>query len=254
MKWSYYSLSDRGQKRDHNEDAFYNHEPYSLFLVADGMGGIQCWDMASMVALSSIVSHMTLNCKDQSLFSEKMFRQAIAYANQTVFNIKAINPQIKSMGTTLVCFVPGHTEGFVFNIGDSRLYLFRNQELLQITQDHSSEQDALPEFMRGLYQGKFSNSLSRALGTHESVEADLFAFPYVLGDQILLCSDGLYRMLSASQISEILNQKKSVKQKCEELIHKANKAGGEDNITVTLLQIKTLDQPGILDFSAPEQL
>ncbi len=254
MKWSYHSLSDRGQKRDHNEDAFYNHEPYSLFLVADGMGGFQCGDMASMVALSGIVSYLKLRCGDQNIFSEKMFREAIAYANQTVFNIKEVNPQIQSMGTTLVCFVPGHTEGFVFNIGDSRLYLFRNQELTQITKDHSTEQDALPEFMRGLYQGKFSNSLSRALGTHPSVEADLFSFPYALGDQILLCSDGLYKMLASAQIADILKQKKTVKQKCEELIQKANKAGGVDNVTVTLLQIKTLDQPGKLEFDAPDAL
>ena len=242
MKVTYYSLTDKGVTRDHNEDSFLNNEQYSLFMVADGMGGLEWGNVASKVLLANILSSLQILSKDSKIFSEKMFREAVSTANRTIFNLKLVDPSLKTMGSTLVCYLPGETGGFAFNVGDSRLYRYREGRVLQITEDHSVEQE-LPEFMRGLGDGKFSSMLSRAVGTHENVEIDVFPFDYQKNDIILLCSDGLYSMVSGEEMSKILEEKASLRVKCEKLIALANKNGGHDNITATLIQIESIDSP-----------
>ncbi|MBN2145390.1 MAG: serine/threonine-protein phosphatase [Candidatus Aureabacteria bacterium] len=242
MKVIYHSLSDKGTTREHNEDAYLNDTMYSLFMVADGMGGYQGGDVASKVTLSCILSYLENATQNKGVFTQRIFREAIAYANRSIYNLRKADASIKAIGTTFVCFIPGETGGFAFNIGDSRLYRFHLGKLTQITRDHSAEQE-IPEFMRNLNGGKYSGLLSRALGTNETVEADVFDVECARGDILLLCTDGLYTMISDADIIKVLGSRDPLKDKTRQLVNKANKAGGKDNITVTLIQIESDDHP-----------
>jgi len=245
MKVVYSSKTDSGKVREHNEDAFLNDERFSLFMLADGMGGYQLGDMASKLTLSIIKSFLEVVIDERSEFSLEMFQKAVSLANRTIYNYKFLNRNIKEMGTTLVGFLPSKDGGVAVNIGDSRLYLYSNGVLTQITKDHSAESN-LPEFMRGLGGGKYSGVISRAIGPVKDVEVDIFYFSYEVGDIVLLCSDGLYTMANNQTIENILSSDKNLSSKCSALVETANKNGGEDNITVTLVEIISLEGLNIL--------
>jgi len=240
LRACYFSLTHKGQIRDRNEDAFLNHPGFSLFMVADGMGGHQCGEVASKVALTSILSFLEQSCPGSNEFSENLFRKAVQLANRNVYNLTKVDPNVHSIGTTLVCFIPGADEGNAFHVGDSRVYRFRPGELIQITQDHSAE-SKLPSFMQGLGGGKYSSKLSRAVGMGEFVKLEATRFEFKENDILLLCTDGLYSMVSDKKIQKILEGEHSLGEKCQELIDQANDEGGEDNITVTLIQISDLE-------------
>ncbi|EKD28293.1 MAG: hypothetical protein ACD_79C00352G0005 [uncultured bacterium] len=251
MILSYYSSTDKGKTRDYNEDSFLNDEILSLFMVADGMGGLQAGDIASKFALSCILSYLETNSNETNTFSLNTLKKAINCANKTIFNIKKLDSNIKKTGTTLVAYLPSDKQSLALNIGDSRLYRFRNSMLEQITKDHSAE-EGLPDFMKGLGGGKFQSIISRALGINPNVEADFYNFDNMAGDIILMCSDGLYSMVSNEEITEILSRECSLKVKGEELVKKANKNGGADNITVTLVSVKSTDNPVLIEYLSPD--
>jgi len=237
MKVSYCSITDPGVTRDHNEDFFLNDDKYSLLMVADGMGGYQAGDVASKTALSAIIEYLDICSNQSGKFSLKSYEAAITYANEKVFKYREKIPEIDMMGTTFVAFVHSETGGKVFNIGDSRLYIYSNKNLSQITKDHNAQQELLPDFMQNAGDGKYASVLSRALGATEKVYADIFDVEYNQDDILLLCSDGLYSMMSDSDMQEILASDISLNEKCSSLVKKANDNGGEDNITVTLIQL-----------------
>jgi protein phosphatase len=250
MKIRYASKTDKGITRDHNEDCFLNHTRYALFLLADGMGGYQYGDVASKLTLDAIVSYLETCAQKTDAFSERAFHHAIDFSNRTVFNHKKKNTEIKQMGSTLVAFVPSNQGAMAFNVGDSRLYCFKNGQITQITKDHSSEQETLPEFMQNVNQGKFSSILSRAIGPKAQVFADAYDVECKKNDLFLLCSDGLHSMVSDAAISEILGKDTPLSEKCTLLIDAANKAGGQDNITVTLIGIENADKLSALEIIA----
>jgi len=240
MKVSYCSKTDAGVTRDHNEDSFLNNDKYSLLMVADGMGGYQAGDIASKTSLSAIIEYLDIGTTKTGKFSLKSYESAISYANEKVFKYKDNAPEIEMMGTTFVAFVHSETGGKVFNIGDSRLYIFSNGHLSQITKDHNAQKELLPDFMQDADNGKYASVLSRALGATEKVHADVFDIEYNQDDIFLLCSDGLYSMVSDSDIEKTLIRSGSLKEKCSSLIKQANDNGGEDNITATLIQLDDL--------------
>ena len=241
MKAIYYSLTDKGITRDHNEDAFLNNAQYALFMVADGMGGHEWGDVASRILLSSIVADLELSLPDAAIISETSLRRAVSHGNRTIYNLKQVDEALKTVGTTLVGFIPGFFSGFAFNIGDSRLYRLREGKLEQMTKDHSIENN-LPDFMQGIGQGKYSSMLSKAIGAARDEEIDMYEFDLKKDDVILLCTDGLYSMVPEDEIVNILSPSGSLKFKAERLVAEANKRGGEDNITVTLIQCFDMDK------------
>jgi serine/threonine protein phosphatase PrpC len=252
MKLIYASLTDQGVTRDHNEDHFINSQTFALNLVADGMGGYECGDIASKLALTSVIDYLKINTNQSGVFTERSLRNAIQYANSALSDFKKKNPEVKKMGTTLVCFAPGSSGGYAFNIGDSRLYRFHHGELKQITKDNSAEQEVLPDFMQNANDGKYSSVLTRALGTDKAVEADSYVFEFSEKDVLLLCSDGLYSMIEDKSITRILKQDTSLTEKCKALIDAANEAGGEDNITATLIYVDSKANPDQLEMT-PEK-
>lgn len=245
MKICYYSMTDKGISRDHNEDFFINDPKYSIFMVADGMGGYEAGDLASKMALNSIITYLNQSTDGSGEFSERAFIHGVDYANACVFNHKSSNPDIKNMGTTFVSFNPSNDGAFAFHIGDSRVYQLRNKELKQITKDHSAEQEVLPDFMQNANEGKYSSVLTRALGTNEKVQTEVTPIDLLNSDVYLICSDGLYSMIEDKDMQSILTKQNSIKEKCQELVDKANENGGEDNITVTLVEILSIEDQSI---------
>ncbi len=232
----YFGLSNKGRVREGNEDFF--HVPQStkdnVFIVADGMGGENAGEVASSLAVSSTVVFLHEHSEnDKSL----LLRKAINYANKIVYKTAQSGSEYASMGTTLVCALIDGDDVFVANVGDSRCYVFYDNLLEQVTVDHSFVQEMVNKGFLSLEEAEKhpnKNLITRAIGISKFVNADIFKLKLKKGMKILLATDGLTGMVNSMDISDIL-KRSDCKNCVEELIKKANDAGGIDNITAVLI-------------------
>lgn len=235
-----YAQTDTGMVRKVNQDyVFASVDPVgplsNLFIVADGMGGHKAGDYASRFVVEHLVSGLkTLG--GSSVIAA--LRAAIGTANRMLYEESLENPDREGMGSTLVAATVQDNTLYVANVGDSRLYLLRD-DLEQITRDHSlvEEMVSLGKIERGseAYRNQ-KNIITRAMGIGPEVEADIFEIPLKECDCILLCSDGLSNMVDDEGISRILKTTDTLKEKTGNLIAKANENGGRDNIAVVLAE------------------
>ncbi|WP_349673389.1 Stp1/IreP family PP2C-type Ser/Thr phosphatase [Lacrimispora sp.] len=234
------AMTDTGRVRSANQDyVFSSIEPVgvlpNLFLVADGMGGHQAGDYASRFIAENLVAHFKMT-KDTGTVA--VLKDGIEKVNQLLYQESKKKPELNGMGTTLVAAVVEDSTMYVANVGDSRLYLIRNQ-LKQITRDHSYVEElvSLGQLERGSkdYREK-KNIITRAVGTEDKLEIDFFEVSLEPGDYILLCSDGLSNMLEDAEIEEIICSELELPEKAEKLITVANDNGGKDNIAVVLME------------------
>ncbi|MTK08750.1 MAG: Stp1/IreP family PP2C-type Ser/Thr phosphatase [Hungatella sp.] len=234
------AMTDTGRVRSANQDyVFSSIEPVgvlpNLFLVADGMGGHQAGDYASRFIAENLVAHFK-TAKDTGTVA--VLKDGIEKVNQLLYQESKKKPELNGMGTTLVAAVVEDSTMYVANVGDSRLYLIRNQ-LKQITRDHSYVEElvSLGQLERGSkdYREK-KNIITRAVGTEDKLEIDFFEVSLEPGDYILLCSDGLSNMLEDAEIEEIICSELELPEKAEKLITVANDNGGKDNIAVVLME------------------
>ena len=234
------AMTDTGRVRSANQDyVFASIEPVgvlpNLFLVADGMGGHQAGDYASRFIAENLVVHFKMT-NDAGVVT--VLKDGIAKVNQLLYRESKKKPELNGMGTTLVAAVVEDSTMYVANVGDSRLYLIRNQ-LKQITRDHSYVEElvSLGQLERGSkdYREK-KNIITRAVGTEDKLEIDFFEVSLEPGDYILLCSDGLSNMLEDAEIEEIICSELELPEKAEKLITVANDNGGKDNIAVVLIE------------------
>lgn len=233
------AMTDTGRVRSANQDyVFASTEPVgglpNLFLVADGMGGHQAGDYASRFIAEKLVTHLKLT-EDTRIVP--VLRDGIEMVNELLYKESMKKPELNGMGTTLVVAVVEDLTMYVANVGDSRLYLIRNQ-LKQITKDHSYVEElvSMGQLERGSkdYKEK-KNIITRAVGTEDKLEIDFFEVSLEPGDYILLCSDGLSNMLEDAEIEEIICSELELPEKAEKLITVANDNGGKDNIAVVLI-------------------
>lgn len=238
-------LTDIGLHRDHNEDIVASNLAIGLLLLADGMGGYRAGEVASEIAALTITSDMTesmlqkRNIVESAFYSmREMLSSAVAQANSAIYHISQNEPTCEGMGTTLVACVFSNNQLVVGHIGDSRLYLLRDQVLTQITQDHSLLQAQLDAGLITAEDAKNSthkNLVTRALGVDPEVELDLQEMDVKVGDVYLLCSDGLTDMVEDAQIKVALEEAhQHTEQAAAKLIKAANEAGGKDNISVII--------------------
>ena len=235
-----YARTDTGRARKMNQDSlFASSGPVgmlpNLFLVADGMGGHKAGDYASRFVVDQIVKMAN---EYHSMDLVMFLRKAIEETNSRLYDESLRNPDFEGMGTTLVLAVIENETMYVANVGDSRLYLLRDN-LEQITRDHSlvEEMVSLGKLERGSESYKSQkNIITRAMGILPSVEADFFEVPLQECDCILLCSDGLTNMVDDEGISRILKTTDTLEEKTDRLIDQANENGGKDNIAVILAE------------------
>ncbi len=218
---------------------------YTLAVVCDGMGGARGGNIASETAVRSFCAAVRKAFNEQSSRQgvEDLLRQAVCDANTEVYRRAAEDSELEGMGTTLVAALLCKVGDFAVNVGDSRLYLRDEEGLRPLTKDNSFIQYLLD---KGLITQEEAathpnrNIILRALGVNEEVEVDLYHIPTFR--QLLLCSDGLYNMLSTEELLSVMDGTYSGKRRppgyrarISELIRRANQHGGQDNITAVLI-------------------
>lgn len=248
------SVSDKGRKRPHNEDSSVTDTGVGLALVADGMGGYKAGEVASAIAAKSVLDGMRESGgkprtrrpgpEAQASSAEALLiRECIQAANRHIFDTAHSIPQCHGMGTTIVAAL--FTDGRVTlaHVGDSRIYRFRDDELKQVTNDHSLVQELID---RGFFTPEEAqantpkNLVTRALGIDEQVEVDVQEMETLPGDIFLLCSDGLNDMVTDEEIRLTLSKySANLSQAAHELVRQANEGGGKDNVSVVLARPRT---------------
>lgn len=226
-----------GMRRTNNEDAIYINEQKNLYLVADGMGGCNAGEVASSTAISAFVEAMENAEIGETL--DKMMN-AVAECNKKVYQKSRENIEFLDMGTTLVAVTIENGKMFVVHVGDSRVYLFRENNLQQITTDHSYVMELVKIGSITREEAEVHpkrNIITRAIGIREDVEADTVIEDIKQGDKILLCTDGLSNMVSKAEMAKILIEQCSTEEKVKKLIALANEKGGLDNISLILIEI-----------------
>ncbi|GIO26103.1 Stp1/IreP family PP2C-type Ser/Thr phosphatase [Ornithinibacillus bavariensis] len=243
--------TDRGQVRSHNEDAggiYQNNLGQYLALIADGMGGHQAGDVASGMA-TTILEKKWLDSEGISSpeEAEEWLKHALQEANTAIYHHSLEKEECQGMGTTIVVAICTSEFITVAHIGDSRCYLYNEYSFKQITEDHSlvnalvqsgqiSKDDALVHPRK--------NVVLKALGTGESVEPDIQTISWEACDRILLCSDGLTDKVRDQELAEFMKSSNKLADVGTRLVNLANERGGEDNVSIVILQHDSTEEEG----------
>ena len=258
VRVSVFGKTDLGRTRDHNEDTFLvadlstgnaslqpevrNHQigpRGSLFMVADGMGGAAAGELASAMAADVIHRHMATAWAHEgntaaSRFAFRM-REAVELANAEIYGYAREHPEVRGMGTTVTAAGIFGNDLYLAQIGDSRAYLIRGSEAIQLTKDQSLMQrlvDAGELTEVEAEQSERRNIILQALGPDPRVKVDLTHQPVRRGDTLILCSDGLSGLVRREEFAGLAQQHRDPQALCAALIDLANERGGPDNITV----------------------
>lgn len=258
MEIKFYAATDVGRQRDHNEDNYLVDPKLHLFVVADGMGGHAAGEVASQIAVHTVCRTVRENAdvierhrdNPDSPSARQEILAVLEHAIQTttseVYHRAEEDPDKRGMGTTCSCLLLMGTRGFIAHVGDSRIYLLRQGQVHQITEDHSLLNELVRrgkikrEEIETSPYAKYKNAVTRAVGAYETVEADTLDFEVLPGDQFLMCSDGLHAYLKDKDIKEILSAD-DVAESPKDLIALANGGGGHDNITAIVVRVETTD-------------
>ena len=248
-------LTDVGRKRGHNEDSFSVDHDNSLFIVADGMGGHASGEVASQIAVETLFRFFQETNEDEDRtwpykldkshsFDENRLMMAVKLANRKIFAHAQADLRSKGMGTTLVSLFLKESNAYIAHVGDSRVYVVRNSQITQITEDHSLLNDYMKIKKLTPHEIKnfpHKNVIVRALGMKDTVQVDITKYELQKGDIFLLCSDGLSGLVEDDGLLNIVqNHKNNLKVANQELINAANANGGNDNITVVLAKIENI--------------
>lgn len=237
MKLQVCAKTDIGLTRKNNEDSFYADKEQGLFIIADGMGGHAAGEIASQLAVDTV--RQALQIIDRNNIPEQL-QQAIVKANLAIAKAANDNNSWQGMGTTLTVLLLDQQRGFLAHVGDSRVYCYDDNQLQQLSDDHSLVAEQLRQKLISVEDVKNSsigNILLQAVGISPELNICLKQVPLVAGEYFLLCSDGLSNMLTDIEIGQILQGTAPLNVRCDQLIEKAIAAGGKDNITVIVVQI-----------------
>ena len=254
MKVHSAGLTDVGRRRENNEDSFHNDDEVGLYIVADGMGGHRAGEVASSTVVSSVKDYMEAFhtspvAKEASESNMSGAATAVCHsielANRVVYQLSQDQGSYKGMGSTAaVAYFFGDTL-VTANVGDSRIYLIRQDEIEQISQDHTLLAEHMrknPDWDPNSASIPMKHILVRAVGIHEAVEADVYEMQSFPGDLVLMCSDGLTDMLSDEEINQAVLEGGELPEVCQRLVDLANEKGGLDNITAVLLLVQKEDK------------
>ncbi|HCO74107.1 MAG TPA: Stp1/IreP family PP2C-type Ser/Thr phosphatase [Clostridium sp.] len=229
--------TDVGNKRTFNEDSvgYYEEEDFGIFVIADGMGGHNAGEVASRIAIDTIIEYVINHKKDRS--EEEILNEAILSANRKIYRESLLNESCNGMGTTLVGAFVRENNLTMVNIGDSRGYILKDGQLVKVTKDHSLVQELLDNGTITNEEAKNhpnKNVITRALGTNPVVTADYYSLDIRGVSKILLCSDGLTNEVSEEDIFRVLQGYNG--NQCMELINMSKKNGGRDNISIIIFK------------------
>jgi len=237
-----FSVTDIGKKRKLNQDFVYaSDEPVgnlpNVYIVADGMGGHNAGDFASKCTVETITREIR-GCFEKNAI--RILSKAIMVANERIRQKAREDERLYGMGTTVVAATCIGKYLQVANVGDSRLYIINEEEVRQVTRDHSLVEEMVR--MGGIDRKAARNHpdkniITRAIGARDTIEIDFFNEELQDGDIVLMCSDGLSNMLEDEEIGKILRKKGSLEERAEKLVEAANNNGGKDNIAVIIIDM-----------------
>lgn len=245
------AATDIGLVREGNEDSYLIDEDLGLFIVADGMGGHRGGEQASRMSVEVVREVVAANITaisnqgreagdpDKNSPAVNALREALQEANAKVFSASSNNPDLQGMGTTITSVLILDDQAFIGHVGDSRAYLLRQEQLYQVTMDHSlvAEQVRLGLMTEAQSRvSQYRNIITRSVGVDADVEVDLYYVHLEPGDLLLLCSDGLNGMVTDEQIGDVLRG--HFADQCpQRLVDLACAQGGEDNITTVCVYV-----------------
>ncbi|MBN1400535.1 MAG: serine/threonine-protein phosphatase, partial [Anaerolineae bacterium] len=250
LQWGF--ATDPGLVRDHNEDAIdvrvytrIDGFQLGLFAVADGLGGQDSGEVASRMALDAVWEALRARVWEPCLRNEHpsdqevegAVREAFLSANQTVYDARI--ERKSEMSTTLTLALVIHDMAHIGNVGDSRIYCWSSEGLWAITKDHSLVQrlvDAGQLQPEEIYTHAERHVIYQSIGDRPDVEVDLYQHQLAADERLILCSDGLWEMVRAEGLEDVLLAEPDPQRACERLVQNANLAGGEDNISVIMVQ------------------
>lgn len=244
--------SDIGRARTNNEDCYYVLLEPNLFVVSDGMGGHAKGELASKLAVETVVKHFQEGEGNPAapFFGEaradlcdrtNRLASAVDLANRKICESAAKHPAQRGMGATVVAALVRDHMLSIVHVGDSRAYLLRAGALEQLTTDHSLVNEHLRLGLMTPQQAESSelqNMLTRAVGAREDLDIDAYEHLLLDGDSVLLCTDGLTRMVSHSEIAKTLMATEDAQVAADRLVELANAHGGKDNVTVVVVRIR----------------
>lgn len=250
MRTISYGVTDVGLKRDKNEDNLLINDELNLFVVADGMGGHAGGEFASQIAVSTIESFIVQNLDNELTdpkatqdttrhpITEKL-KRSIQMAGDTIYQKAVQNPDLRGMGTTTVAMMLANGKAFIAYVGDSRIYLVRQGQCKQLTEDHSLVNEQVKAGIISAEDAKnhqLRNIITRSVGYQEEVEIDTLIVDVQPSDRLLMCSDGLSNFLEDREIADLLG-KQELQDSAQDLVDLAIERGGDDNITLIVLEV-----------------
>jgi len=243
--------TDLGRVRKNNEDCYTIDSSMQLYVLSDGMGGEAHGEVASKLAVQTVLTHcrQAENSRATPIFGESSpevsertnrLSSAIHLANRKIFETASANPEQRGMGATIVAaWIDGQRLSLA-HVGDSRAYLLRAGSMEQLTADHSLVAEKVRVGILTPQEADASEMqsiLTRAVGTNGSVDVDTDEQALLVGDFVLLCSDGLTRMITDPEIASTLLTSASAQESADRLVDLANENGGQDNVSVIVLRV-----------------
>lgn len=249
------AATDTGRVRSNNEDSFASLPDTGLFVLCDGMGGAAAGEVASRLAVDTIVGQLKGFDSERAsagplepeagdagyLPRTAQLARAVRRSNRSIYEQAQQNAGQAEMGTTAVGAWIAHNVASLAHVGDSRAYLWHRHSLEAITRDHSLVEEQVRAGLLDRHESLKSadqNVLLRALGREPVVNVDLHEVPLQAGDYLVLCSDGLTRMVPEATMAETIARVRDPEQICRHLIDTANRNGGVDNVTVIVVEVE----------------
>ncbi|QTA78005.1 Phosphatase, PPM-type [Desulfonema limicola] len=246
-------LTDVGMKRKGNEDALLFDDNLRLYIVADGMGGHQAGEVASSLVIKTMKDYMKRfnsghEVEELEDFDNTLSKDAnrliagINLSNQVVYQAAKSKASYRGMGSTVSSVYITNDTLITSNVGDSPIYLVRNNKIESLYVPHTvmAEQIAMNKTGDKYFASEYSHMLTRAMGIESGIKADTCELQCFKGDILVIASDGLTNKVSPEEILENVTKNKRPAKSCQQLVDMANERGGEDNITVIVLKIKSV--------------
>lgn len=235
--------SDKGLRRSNNEDACFVLLPDKVYVVADGVGGGNAGEIASRTAVNEIANYVVdhpISSLNNKYAVVNYLQDCIDKANEKIFDMAHTYQENSGMATTVSLVHVREGKAFIANVGDSRVYLYRGGQLAQLTEDHTYVNTLVKAGILTAQQAAVDerkNVIVKALGAEKTVEPDFFQVEILKDDIFIICTDGLYDEVDKGEIIAVLRSIWSMSDVCTELVSRANKNGGHDNITIICLKV-----------------
>ncbi len=235
--------SKKGNSRDNNEDAFYLNPEHNIFIVADGVGGASSGEVASNGAIEKAIEYIQdkpVPRNGDIKQIKSLISDSIKHANDFIVMKAKEKDAYKGMGTTFVMFYIEKSKGYIANLGDSRAYVIRQNDIRQITNDHTVPAELIrkgeiTEAEAENHPG--SHMITKAIGM-SSVEEEIHEIELIENDIVILCTDGLYNVVEERELVDVFLSRNDLQGSCEELMERVKNREGQDDHTVLAVRVR----------------